>query len=94
VLAFDGRAWSFPDTWSGGELNAGELPPEGRLQPQLGFGNIWLNQPGIRDALGWATAGESYFGSEMVLLDASGVELRLSDGRFAVISGGSWHYRP
>ena len=32
------------------------VPPEGLLQPEFGFGKIWRENPGIRDALGWATA--------------------------------------
>jgi hypothetical protein len=49
---------------SGGDGSA--LPeitevPDGLLQPQLGFGYVWLNTAGVRDGLGWATGGESYY---------------------------------
>lgn len=35
--------------------------PDGLLQPQLGFGYVWLNTAGVREGLGWATSGESYY---------------------------------
>ncbi|MFZ0546372.1 MAG: hypothetical protein WAM60_13085 [Candidatus Promineifilaceae bacterium] len=34
----------------------GESPPDGRSLPAEGFRKIWLEEPGVRDRLGWATA--------------------------------------
>jgi hypothetical protein len=49
----------FEDTWSEGQpLNSGLEPPSGLLEPARGFGKVWREQAGIRDALGWATEEE------------------------------------
>ena len=29
------------------------------MEPTLGFGKVWRDEPGVREALGWATAGET-----------------------------------
>jgi hypothetical protein len=52
----------------------GETPPNGLVEPKLGFGKVWHNQPGVREALGWATTSEApgegrfqtFFGGDMV----------------------------
>lgn len=49
----------FDDTWSEGQPeNSGLTPPQGLVEPSRGFGKIWREQPGIRDALGWALESE------------------------------------
>jgi uncharacterized protein with LGFP repeats len=39
-------------------VSGGETPPNGMLEPMLGFGKLWREVPGVREALGWATANE------------------------------------
>lgn len=51
----------FPDTWDGGPVTYPEAPPAGLLQPDLGFGTLWVNNPEVREALGWATAPEQSY---------------------------------
>jgi hypothetical protein len=43
------------DTWTPAQPHSGgEAPPAGRVEPVRGFGKVWREQPGVRDALGWA----------------------------------------
>lgn len=49
----------FPDTWSEGQSVSGGLkPPQGLVEPTRGFGKVWREQPGVREALGWALEPE------------------------------------
>lgn len=41
-------------------LSGKETPPAGLFEPVLGFGKVWREQPGVREALGWATAAETH----------------------------------
>lgn len=58
VLFNDGRWTSYPNTWREGdpEYTCGEAnsPPT----PVRGFGRVWCEQPGLREALGAITAAE------------------------------------
>lgn len=52
----------FDDTYDAAlePINGNETPPAGGfVEPALGFGKVWRNQPGVREALGWATAAEA-----------------------------------
>jgi serine/threonine-protein kinase len=56
--------WFFAgDTWRDGDPSADPaiIPPDGFFQPVRGFGKVWRERPGVRDALGWATAEEVGF---------------------------------
>ncbi len=47
------------DTWAEGEPETtGLTPPPGKLEPKRGFGKVWREEPGVREALGWATQPE------------------------------------
>lgn len=49
--------WRFyPNTWAEGmnELDTSIAPPEGRYQPERGFGKLWRENAQVRDSLGWA----------------------------------------
>ena len=49
--------WRFyPNTWQEGmtEFDTSIAPPEGRYQPERGFGMLWRDNVAVRDALGWA----------------------------------------
>jgi hypothetical protein len=49
----------YEDTWTSDEPETGgETPPEGLIEPKRGFGKVWREQPGVREALGWATMQE------------------------------------
>lgn len=51
---------SFQDTFdpSVDPINSGATPPPGLLEPNLGFGKLWRQQPGVRDRLGWSKSPE------------------------------------
>jgi hypothetical protein len=61
VLHADGTARRFEDTFDPAvdPAGGGETPPEGLMEPSLGFGKVWREQPGVRESLGWATSGET-----------------------------------
>jgi hypothetical protein len=51
----------YNDTFADGELEVDPNlnPPSDKLyQPRRGFGKLWRETPGLRDALGWATTPE------------------------------------
>jgi hypothetical protein len=52
--------WIVPDQWNESlpASDAAYTPPEGLTQPVRGFGYVWRSNQQIRDAIGWALAGE------------------------------------
>jgi hypothetical protein len=63
-----GSRWHrFDDTWDETlpDRDPDLEPPAGLQQPVRGFGWVWREQPGVRDALGWATDQERAFTSVM-----------------------------
>jgi hypothetical protein len=53
------RYQTFADTWREGDaINSGLTPPAGLYEPNRGFGKVWREQRGVRDALGWALEQE------------------------------------
>jgi hypothetical protein len=60
VLIDYGFAMVYPNKWAGEALPQ-ETPPKGLQQPQLGFGEVWLNFKEVRKGLGWATDGEIHY---------------------------------
>lgn len=49
----------YPDTAAEGAPVPPPLsPPAGRYEPIRGFGKVWREQPGVREALGWAVEPE------------------------------------
>ena len=61
VLHADGTAQRFEDTFDPAvdPVTGHQTPPDGLVEPSLGFGKVWREQPGVRESLGWATAGET-----------------------------------
>lgn len=60
LVVREGDAWSaYQDTWREGEplAEVGEVP-DGLLAPERGFGKLWRQERGLREALGWATTVE------------------------------------
>ncbi|MDZ4764593.1 MAG: hypothetical protein SGI73_08570 [Chloroflexota bacterium] len=63
VITGEGRGtWSvYQDNYVDGTDVATDpaiVPPEGRLQPERGFGKLWRESPDVRAALGWAVTPE------------------------------------
>lgn len=92
---------TYGNTYIEGELfDVGEIPPEGRIQPERGFGKVWATTPAVRSRLGWALEPEvSYTATIEVHLGVwnrpDTIVLTLPDGR-AVSLGGvnppSWSF--
>jgi serine/threonine-protein kinase len=57
-------AWRvYDDEWREGDIewDVALQAPGSLYQPVRGFGLVWREEPGVRDALGWATAPETSF---------------------------------
>jgi len=69
-------------------VSGGETPPKGLVEPVLGFGKVWRDQPRVRQTLGWATAGETpgdgrfqmFSGGNMVWIGQTDQTYVFSDG--------------
>ena len=50
----------YEDTFEEGEpeTDPSLVPPEGRYQPERGFGKLWRESPGLREELGWGITPE------------------------------------
>lgn len=103
VLYDDGQFAMFDDTWTEGdpESDPAFVPPAGLLQPIRGFGKLWRENAGVRDKLGWATAGEQGFDTvfQTQIAESIGATafLRALDGKIIRVSGwdvgtGTWQY--
>ncbi len=97
VLYNDGSYDTFADNWTPDQpVDSGETPPAGLILPARGFGKVWVNEPGIRNRVGWATNNESSFSTKLESYSAPGqanvVVLNISDGRTLVI-GVTWQAR-
>ncbi|MFN8378596.1 MAG: hypothetical protein U0452_07980 [Anaerolineae bacterium] len=62
VVTGEGRgSWTiYPDTFADGEPESDPsiVPPDGRLQPERGFGKLWREVPAVRQGLGWGVTPE------------------------------------
>jgi hypothetical protein len=78
VLFENGSFQDFQDEYDPAvdPVDGGETAPTGLVQPKLGFGKVWREEPGVRDALGWAVAEETpgpgryqtFLGGDMIWL--------------------------
>ncbi|MGH2459638.1 MAG: hypothetical protein ACRDIY_12315, partial [Chloroflexota bacterium] len=60
VVRDDGKWAVYPDTYQAGEtLPDPGAAPSGKVAPMGGLAKVWLEQPGLRQALGWATAPQA-----------------------------------
>jgi hypothetical protein len=60
VLYADGTYETHQDTWHEGDpVDIPGTPPPGFHAPVRGFGNLYAQQPHVRERLGWATAPEA-----------------------------------
>ena len=76
----------YQDRWQQGaaESDPTFVPSEGLYQPVRGFGEVWRNEPGVRDRLGWAlTLEQSFDGAYQrdSLFKYNNFYLRIADGR-------------
>jgi hypothetical protein len=74
----------YVDTWDAPQPSSGgETPPPGRIEPVRGFGKVWREQPGVREALGWATEYE---------IGDRGVVQRFTNGEILWLYGSDFVY--
>lgn len=61
VLYADNTYRRYDDTYDAtvDPVGGGETPANGLPEPILGFGQVWRKGPGVREALGWATANKT-----------------------------------
>lgn len=81
------QTWFFTgDTWRDGDppYDPAIIPPANLYQPVRGFGKVWRERPGVREALGWATAEESGF-MTVIQEFAAGQAWYSPDGQTGVI---------
>jgi hypothetical protein len=91
VIKGDGTWAVYSDTYQAGETSPDVgVAPSGRFAPVDGFGKLWREQPGLRQALGWATGPAQ---------DVSGAYEDFAAGRmvwtsdrtiYALFSDGTW----
>jgi len=84
---------AYADTWQLGDpepvLN--EKPGTLLFQPIRGFGKVWYENQGVRDALGWAKFNEIAVTISYEYRPTTNVHvLAIRDGRFEVYSDGIW----
>ncbi len=78
----DGEFEWYTDTWTDGEpVNIGETPPPGRTAPTRGFAKLWVNEPGMRESLGWALSTETGYTALWETYAGGDTYVRLPDGR-------------
>lgn len=97
ALFNDGRApaWlSLSDEYRDGEPESDPSlsPPEGLQQPVRGFGLAWRSRETLRQRLGWATAPESAFETQLQR-GASALFLRDRDGKVVGLYGEGERWR-
>jgi hypothetical protein len=98
ALFNNGTYQRFNDTFREGvdPNSSGAVAPEGMQEPVRGFGKVWRDNPGVRDTLGWASAGESP-GSAQVQLFERGEMVYVSQAGqiYILITGapGTWSAR-
>lgn len=58
VLYANGQLGHYRDSWRGEYFTFESGAPSGLIHPQRGFGKVWMENPVVREGLGWATAPE------------------------------------
>ncbi len=60
TLNGDSTYQSFQDSFDPSQdpVSSNATPPAGLVEPILGFGKVWREQPGVRDRLGWGKIEE------------------------------------
>ncbi len=79
--------WRLPDTFQEGEADSDpslQAPP-GLMQPIRGFGKVWRQNGFVREALGWATAQETYYVSQWQFFERGWMMTGLNGAVFFVM---------
>ncbi len=83
---------AYTDEWDEGEPESDPtlIPPAGMYQPLRGFGLVWRQNVDVRAALGWATAGETGYGSAVQRTS----RWKYNDVYIRALDGGVWRLLP
>lgn len=91
--------WRRYDDVTPGTDTFNEPPPEGLLEPQGRFGEVWRQNEALRRDIGWATAPEASFEAvwqyQLTEAGTAASYLRTVDGRVIELFGsrlGGWRY--
>jgi hypothetical protein len=71
------------------------VAPEGRRQPERGFGKVWREHPEVRAQIGWAQAREEAITAQVQRFER-GVMVRLGGGVVVTLltgaeNSGAWY---
>lgn len=91
----NGTYQRFSDTWNEGQdpHSGGAEPPSGLIEPIRGFGKVWRESAGVRDALGWARTDEQGGGATVQIFERGEMVAVSQNGLiYVLISGqpGTW----
>lgn len=88
VLYDSGKIGTFTDTWTEGQPESDPtiVPPADFFAPTRGFGKVWREQPGVRDALGWAYWPETPV-SSLTQARSTGGDWKAIDYYFKIVDG-------
>ena len=84
--------WSvYEDTFVDGEVEIDPeiVPPEGKYQPERGFGKLWRENPEVREAIGWALEVE--LGHTTSYEYHAGGEVKSVNGKLEYEAGPGYH---
>lgn len=97
VLTNDGTWRSFEDTFEEGEpeKDPALVAPDGRRQPERGFGKVWRAHPEVREKIGWALAKEEAINAQVQQFER-GTMVRLGGGIVVTLlpaaeDSGTWY---
>lgn len=91
ALFNNGTYQRFNDTFTEGvdPVSSDAIPPEGFLEPVRGFGKVWRENASVRDALGWATTGESGGGAQVLLFERGEMVSVAQAGQIYILIAGA-----
>jgi hypothetical protein len=95
VLYNNGTWQSFPDTWTSAEpeWDPSIVAPPGYYQPKRGFGKVWRNNAGVRNALGWGLNEERGFTASVQQFGGGMMYWSNTRGIYALYGDARWeHY--
>lgn len=94
VFYSNGTYQRYNDTFTEGvDASGGGGPGNGLLEPVRGFGKVWREASGVRDALGWATASEVGGTAQLQLFERGEMLYNSQTGQtYVLVTGapGTW----
>lgn len=95
VIQDNGKWAEYPDTYQDGEALPTVGPvPSGKFAPAHGFGKLWQEQAGLRQALGWATSAEQAVDGAYQSFAAGQMVWTSQRTIYVLYADGTWHSYP